>query len=243
MPSLKVGLQATAIYIAVVALGMVAIFRIYDAAYGSPVMISHFWPVELILTIITLYYVTRYFGFAGAGFGRMNWAGLIGFLPAYACLAVMLVRSGEVMFSGTLTPADWRILGLVTFTTFLIGFSEEVMFRGVLLRGALVRLSPIQAMLLSALAFSLLHGVNGFAGQTTTNMLYQLAFTFVVGFFLAPLALRIGNLWPLIIWHWMWDFALFSGVVLDISHPYALIGILVQVVISVGMWGAALKQT
>nr|WP_108388342.1 CPBP family glutamic-type intramembrane protease [Yoonia sediminilitoris] len=45
------------------------------------------------------------------------------------------------------------MLELLLLTTFLIGFSEELMFRGVLLRAGLSALSPLKAMMLSAPAF------------------------------------------------------------------------------------------
>lgn len=243
MPGLKVGLRAAAIYIAIVALGMAFVFQVYDAPYGSAAMISRFWVIELILTIVTLYYALRYFGLSRAGFGAMNWREVIWLSPAYIVLAVMLQRVLTASLETPPTAQQWQLLGLIGATTFLVGFSEELMFRGVLLRAALTRLTAAPAMLLSAGAFSLLHTVNLLAGQSLTNTIHQLAFTFLVGFFLAPIALRIGNLWPLIIWHWLWNFALFSGEVLDVLHPFALTGLLVQAVVSVWLWIRLIRRT
>ncbi len=242
MPSLRRGLEATAIYIMIVALGMAITVRVYDAAYGTPMMISHFWMTELLLVLLVLFYVKRFFGWEGVGFGRMNWRSMLWFLPAYGALAMAFVGIFPVVISGDLTAAQWQLLGLITFTTFLIGFSEEVMFRGILLRGALARISVVPAMFVSAVAFSLLHSVNLLGGLSLVAVIYQLAFTFVVGFFLAPLALRIGNLWPLIIWHWLWDLALFSGAFLDVGHSPVLIGLLIQAMIALVMWRSDMRR-
>ncbi len=243
MPSLKVGLVATAIYLAVIAIGMAITVRVYDTAYGTPLMISHFWATELVLVSIVLFFIWRFFGFARAGFGPMKWSALVWFLPAYIVLFMMIVRIVPVVATGHLTPDQMRLLGWITLTTFLIGFSEEVLFRGILLRGAMASLTVIQAMFLSTVAFSLLHAVNVFGGLPLGAMIYQLAFTFIVGFFLAPLALRLGNLWPLIIWHWLWDFALFAGDYLGVSQPLILTGLMVQVVIALTMWSVEMRRS
>jgi membrane protease YdiL (CAAX protease family) len=38
-----------------------------------------------------------------------------------------------------------------------------------------------------------------------------MGFTFAFGICLAPLALRLGSLWPLALFHGLWDFALISN--------------------------------
>lgn len=237
MPGLKIGLVTTATYLGIVAAGLALIHQIDGATFGTPDILRRFWLVELILTALTLFVALRYFGWAGAGFGRLNVSALIWVLPAYAVLAVMLwdVWPALTGFSG-------GFLFLLTLTTLLIGFSEELMFRGILLRGAMTKLSVIQAMMLSALAFSVLHVFNGFAGQSLDNTLQHLAFTFLIGFALAPIALKLGNLWPLIIWHWLWNFALFAGSVADVIYPYAFGGILTQVIVSVWLWTETIRR-
>ncbi len=243
MPSLKIGLQATAFYIAVVALGMIYVYVIRAEPYGTALMVSHFWVVELILCGIVLYYIIRYFGWSGVGFGRINWRATVWMLPAYMVLGAMLLVQVPKLMDGSLTAAEWSLLGWLTLTTFMIGFSEEVMFRGILLRGALTRLSVVQAMVLSAALFALMHAVNVLAGQPFENTLQQLAFTFLVGFFLAPIALKIGNLWPLIIWHWLWDLVLFSTDVLGGFQPFAFLGLLFQAVISLWLWREVMQKS
>ncbi len=242
MPSLKVAIRATAVYFAVVALGLAYLFQIANAAYGKTPMIVQSWMIQIILCAVCLYYVWRYFGWSGAGFAQCNWRGLVWLLPAYLVLVLLFIEAVPAMLSGSLSSADRNVLAALAFTTFLIGFSEEVMFRGILLRGALTRLSVAPAMLLSAVAFSFVHALNGLGSQPGSDMLQHLAFTFLVGFFLAPVALRIGNLWPLIIWHWLWDMAVFSSGILGVIQPFALAGILTQVIISLVLWSRIVKE-
>ncbi|MEJ6403750.1 CPBP family intramembrane glutamic endopeptidase [Yoonia sp. 2307UL14-13] len=237
MPGLKIGLVTTAIYLVIVAIGLALIHQVDQGAYGTPDMVRRFWVVELILTALTLFVALRYFGWAAAGFGRLNVSALIWVLPAYSVLAVMI---WDVWPS--LTEISASLLFFLALTTLLIGFSEELMFRGILLRGAMTRLSVIQAMMLSAVAFSVLHVFNGFAGQSLDGTLQHVAFTFLIGFALAPIALKLGNLWPLIIWHWLWNFALFAGSITDVIYPYAFAGILLQVIISIWLWTETIRN-
>ena len=118
----------------------------------------------------------------------------------------------------------------------LIGFSEEVMFRGLLLRGAMTRLPLAQAMLLSALSFALLHVINGIGLQAIWPTVQHTGLAFCVGFFLAPVALKIGNLWPLILWHALWDLLIFSSQILGVIHASALFAILIQAVVCIWLW-------
>ncbi|WNZ43761.1 CPBP family intramembrane metalloprotease [Leptolyngbya boryana CZ1] len=62
------------------------------------------------------------------------------------------------------------------------------------------------AMLVSAIAFALLHAVNVFGGVPLLAVPIQLLNTFQFGFFFAPLMLKLNNILPLIIFHWLWDF-------------------------------------
>lgn len=241
MPSLKVGLQATIAYIAIVGIGMGVLHSAGNAS-DSPVTFDWLWIVELSLAALCIFYVLRHFGWERVGFGRLNWRALVWLLPSLILLVAIWLDLLDHLSSQGAGSIAWRVLALLTFTTFLIGFSEEVMFRGILLRSALASLPIMQAMLLSAGAFSLMHAFNGFGGQSIGNVGQQLAFTFLVGYFLAPMALKLGNLWPLIIWHWLWDLAIFSSQIFGVLHPYVLPGIMVQVVIGLVLWSEVARH-
>ena len=82
---------------------------------------------------------------------------------------------------------------------FAVALSEELVFRKLALRW-LERAgrTPIQIILLSALLFSLMHWGSGPG---------RLLYVFVVGLFYMAAYMRLRRLWPLILAHWIEDFA------------------------------------
>ena len=241
MPSLRLGILASVIYAAIVAVGTLVFLGIADRPTGIVAVMAGLLPVQIIAVGFCLFVVRRWASWHTIGFGRISWTGMLWFLPGWIVLGVM----GWDIHQATLTEEQQAFRGVaivvVFTTTLLIAFGEEVLFRGILLRGAMRRLSIPVSMLLSAVLFGLFHLVNGLAGQGIAETSQQVLFAIVVGFFLAPIALRIGNLWPLIIWHWFWNLAVILGQSGTILHPLALAGIAVQAVVSIWLWAAIIR--
>ena len=86
------------------------------------------------------------------------------------------------------TTLDWVLILLPT--ALLVPVGEELLFRGLLLRGFLLRYGATPALALTSLLFALVH-LNpwAFAGY------------FIVGWVLGWLVLRSGSVWPAIILH------------------------------------------
>jgi membrane protease YdiL (CAAX protease family) len=90
----------------------------------------------------------------------------------------------------------------------LVGFSEELMFRGFLYSGLRDRLSLWPAALITSLAFGLVHVLNvGVTGHLRLALL-QSASAAMLGLLLLGLRLRMGSLWPAILVHALWNFGL-----------------------------------
>ena len=198
--------------------------------------------LQAAAVIALLIWIRRRAGWAAAGFGKLDWAGLIWLTPA----TLLLVLMADILWRTT-TPDDWRNLAPVQLAfiiclPWLIAFGEETVFRGLLLRGAMARLPVSAAMLLSAATFAVLHAVNGLAGQPGPDTLQQVIFAFLVGFWLAPIALRLGNLWPLIIWHGGWNMVVLASQQLGVVQPLATTGMAFQAVVSVVLWVRLVKQ-
>lgn len=85
------------------------------------------------------------------------------------------------------------------------------MYRGIVLHAFLTTNQVRWAMLVSAFGFSLLHVVNVFGGMLLLGVPTQLIMTFLFGFLLAPLMLKLNNIVPLMIFHWLWDFVVFAA--------------------------------
>jgi len=106
-------------------------------------------------------------------------------------------------------------------------FTEEMLFRGIILRGFLQNYSPIKSILISSLLFSLVH-LN----------LYQIPSAFILGCFMGWLYYISRSLWPSIIAHTLnnatvyvmyilWPSDEYNHVVLNAtSFVVSLIGIL-----------------
>lgn len=237
MPSLRLGLSTTATYFAIVALATVYSFRLADPPGTTIDMLRSLLPVQIGLFAFLIYVITRHLTWRDVGFGPVRWSALLWLLPSILLMGVMIGDLGPAL-SSIAASSVW----LLILVPFLIGFTEEVMFRGILLRGAMTRLSLGQAMLLSAVLFALLHVLNGIAVQVTLPTVQQTAFAFCVGFFLAPVAIKLGNLWPIILWHCVWDMIIFASQIVNVIHPFALLAILIQAVICIWLWADLARQ-
>ena len=242
MSSLRLGVSAAVTYAAIIAAATFYFFQVQDGPADMRGALALLLPVQLVAVIFCLAVVARYIGWRGVGFGDMRWAGLIWFLPGWVVLGFMGWGIAEAATAENLR--GWGTMGfaLMALTTLLIAFGEEVMFRGVLLRSAMTRMSVRLAMLLSIVSFGLYHLVNGLAGQGASQTSQQVIFAVLSGFFLAPIAVRTGNLWPLIAWHWFWNMGLILGQVVGVLYPFALVGIAIQAVVSLWLWAALTRN-
>jgi uncharacterized protein len=89
--------------------------------------------------------------------------------------------------------------------TMLVGWSEEVMFRGVWLRGLFRSHGIWVAIIGSSLIFGAIHVLNVFLTGDLRGALLQAGAAFLSGVFLAAVRLRTGSLWTGIVLHGLWD--------------------------------------
>jgi membrane protease YdiL (CAAX protease family) len=102
-------------------------------------------------------------------------------------------------------------IAFVFVNTLLVGISEELMFRGILFRGALSRMTRWKAIWLSCFLFGLVHALNVLITGDLAAALLQALAAFMSGVLFMALRIRTGSLYPLIIVHALWDFSLFVG--------------------------------
>jgi membrane protease YdiL (CAAX protease family) len=107
-----------------------------------------------------------------------------------------------------LPPAG--VLAWILFNTFLVGLSEELMFRGVLLQAFRRTVSIWPAVALTTLAFGAIHILNVFMTGDLCTALIQSAAAALSGLLFIALRLRTGSLWPCVVVHGLWDFATFT---------------------------------
>lgn len=115
---------------------------------------------------------------------------------------------------GNLALTAWgsRPLALVAYLALgalLVGFSEEIVFRGLMVVGLRDRYGEALVCLYSSLAFGLLHGVNFFLGQGLADTLGQVVFAFFVGIVLYVARRATGTILACMALHALWDFSSF----------------------------------
>ncbi|WP_165822655.1 CPBP family intramembrane glutamic endopeptidase [Paenibacillus montanisoli] len=85
-----------------------------------------------------------------------------------------------------------------------VAINEEVLFRGILLRGFMKWGSWVAILVPSAL-FAFAHSTNAFIGGDATFALYQTIWTFASGVTLSAMRLRNNSLYPVIVFHIILD--------------------------------------
>ena len=150
-----------------------------------------------------------------AGFNRFSqWRNLRLLLsPLLVCA---LTLSGGVFGSG---PAS---LASAFITAFLAAFGEEIVFRGLLWR-ALVPAGPVRAVILTSLLSGLL-----VLGKTATDgpwpeAVRLTALTFCAGFTFGALRWRTISIWPVILIHTIFAFAVGIATLGAITYPLMML--------------------
>ena len=87
----------------------------------------------------------------------------------------------------------------------LVGFVEEMIFRGFLFRAMLSKDKTIVAIPVSAVTFGIGHIVNLFTGQASFETVMQIIFAISWGFILTMVCFRSGSIIPCIIAHSLVD--------------------------------------
>ena len=87
----------------------------------------------------------------------------------------------------------------------LVGFVEEMIFRGFLFRAMLSKDKTVVAIIVSAVTFGMGHIVNLFIGQTSFETVMQIIFAISWGLILTMVCYKSGSIIPCIIAHAMID--------------------------------------
>ena len=94
---------------------------------------------------------------------------------------------------------------------FFIGFTEEVLFRGIFGKILWDENHLIRTAFISSLLFGLAHASNILSGATPLGVFIQIMGTFAIGFYMMAIFIRTKNIWAVIILHTMNDYAVQMG--------------------------------
>jgi membrane protease YdiL (CAAX protease family) len=120
-------------------------------------------------------------------------------------LLYLVAALASVATSGTFTLPASHVLLLALGCGF-IGFSEEILTRGLMLVGFRGGMSEGWVWFLTCALFGLLHGINALFGQSLPGTIQQIGYAFVAGSALYVVRMAQGALLPAMVLHALWDF-------------------------------------
>ena len=169
------------------------------------------WPVQLLFSVIFIIIVSLLGWWGKIGFRSINQGGLKFLLPPFLLALSLLI------FLNMNARSDYWFLGFdnmrqlisLILVMLALGFTEETMFRGILFHGLETRFTPLITVIGSAVIFGLFHFVNLLVGAGFYDTAYQVLHAAAAGFMYASLRLRLGAIWPVMLFHGFWDFSLF----------------------------------
>lgn len=121
-----------------------------------------------------------------------------------------------VIITANLAGTDWGdwdgdVIAILLLGCLMVGFGEEIVFRGFVLVGARSRYSETGAWFVSSLLFGLFHGTNVLTGQDVGTTLRQVVLAFIVGGSLYLVRRVSGLLVVGMVVHGLWDFSTFTA--------------------------------
>ncbi len=123
---------------------------------------------------------------------------------------IMAIGIISNLASAQLGSSVGQMISYIFIGTALVGYNEELLFRGIVLRGARGSgLSELRVMLVVALSFGIFHGANFFMGQALAPTLQQIAFATVTGAIFYLIFRKSGLLMVPMVLHGLWDFSVF----------------------------------
>ena len=154
---------------------------------------------QAMLVIVSALAVTIFGGWGSAGFDKP--IRLKAFFISLPCLTAPIIL---LFYTGFAASGLTQTIMLVVFT-FMIGFAEEALCRGVML-GAFLPQGAMRAAVLSSVIFGSMHLINIFYGMDIVTALLYVFYASLIGFGLAaPFIRGTSGIWPVIIVHSLFD--------------------------------------
>ena len=156
---------------------------------------------ELFLAVLAILLLTAWRSWRSVGFRELRSLKDLRFywVPLFPVLPVVIATGGAV--------AQLPVSDIVFYFALacLVGFVEEVYFRGLMLR-SLVSSGIWRAVVITSVLFGVAHLQNLVFGASLAATTLQVVYAAAMGFAFAAVALRTGVIWPLIVIHALIDF-------------------------------------
>lgn len=201
--------------------------------------------IQMLVAIYISYNVSKFFNWKNIGFGKVHKKNFCWFLPHIFIILSMLYTFLLSIYQNiqNYNSSILVSLFLIFIGTTLSGFCEEILFRGVLLNTFKKQHSLIKGMIISSIGFSIFHITTIFIGKSLFLAISNVIYASLLGFAFVALSLKINNIWPLIIYHSLWNYILIVSNMLNISLSQAsYYNNFLNIIISIILWGDILRK-
>ncbi|HSQ90417.1 type II CAAX endopeptidase family protein [Romboutsia sp.] len=244
MNSKRIAIITMTTYISIMVIGIYITSNILPYNYNDFEISISLLMTQFIATLIIIYVVNKFYGWENAGFKKIEFNNLIWFLPYIFLIVDMLYHFSQNIYLKYISfnSYTWITLIIIFIGTLLVGFSEEVIFRGILLNSLKSEGSILKAMTLSSVGFSIIHIVNIFSGMSLLEVCIQIIEAILLGFSFASLAIKLNNIWPIIIFHAIWNFIIISSNVIGSKVPnISILCTPLNIIIGAILWISIIK--
>lgn len=167
-------------------------------------------------------------------YGFVKWKGsakdYLYFIP------MLIIMTGNI-WGGVGVAYSGAAQVFAVFSMMLVGFVEEVIFRGLLFRAMLKKDPTAVSIAVSAVTFGIGHIVNLFAGQANLETVIQILFAVAWGFIFTFAFYKSGCLWVNIIVHGIVDvLSKFSAAESNIVMTYIYVGTTIVIAIAYSVY-------
>lgn len=210
--------------------------------------------IQIPPTVFLLYFAKKYYNWKDIGFKSIKLKSLIWFIPYLIVLIFMTIKFiTELSKNIELYDSNIYMLIIITFIgTVMAGFCEEVIFRGIILNSFKSEKSYIIAMIISSIGFSIVHITTVVMGNSLIDALITVFYSSLLGFAFVGLVMKMENIWPLIVFHSIWNFILMVSQTLQLELSLAVgicnimnifMAILLWIIVIIGERRKASKKT
>jgi membrane protease YdiL (CAAX protease family) len=134
-------------------------------------------------------------------------------------------------------------VSVLAFFTLMVGISEELYFRGIILKLLKDNFSVKQTIIISALIFGIGHSASILAGESIVEVLLQIINAIMFGILAAEIVILTKSLFPVIIWHFLFNFVNYISLAISTSE-YIANGIqeIIMIIYSVYLWNIVSQE-
>ena len=202
----------------IAAIAMIIMHYGFGFVYIDENMSKHIIWLQIILTLFSIFVIKKFSTWKKSGFDKLDLKGFLWILPSFIFMGAYLVIMA-LNFKGTLSQASIDVATSTAILLLFVGFAEETMFRGILLNWSLEKYGKNKAIFISSIGFALLHVANILGGEPLGAVWSQVFDTFLNGVFMAIIVLKMKNIIPAMILHFLWDFTiLFTNTLVEAGN-------------------------